>query len=114
MNKSCVRRTPVYPRLATASCWNCGILQIGGGCRSVFIVPTGHADVTKSQVLRFDLLKFQGCLYLGVQNSRPSPANFAISNFTDGSASQNDPQILAEFDAPVQDRNRSLPRLRPR
>jgi radical SAM superfamily enzyme YgiQ (UPF0313 family) len=45
-----------------------------GGARSgVFTAPKFQADVTKTPVPRFDLLKFEDYLYLGVQYSRGCP-----------------------------------------
>ncbi len=44
------------------------------GARSgVFTAPKFQADVTKTPVPRFDLLKFEDYLYLGVQYSRGCP-----------------------------------------
>ena len=45
-----------------------------GGARSgVFTAPKFQADVTRTPVPRFDLLKFEDYLYLGVQYSRGCP-----------------------------------------
>ncbi|WP_431206539.1 B12-binding domain-containing radical SAM protein [Bradyrhizobium betae] len=45
-----------------------------GGARSgLFIAPKFQADVTRTPVPRFDLLKFEDYLYLGVQYSRGCP-----------------------------------------
>ena len=65
--------------------------------------PKFQADVTKTPVARFDLLKFEDYLYLGVQYLARLPLHLRIlrhhRTLRTGAADQDDPQMLAELDA---------------
>jgi radical SAM superfamily enzyme YgiQ (UPF0313 family) len=74
------------------------------GARSgVFTAPKFQADVTKTPVPRFDLLKFQDYLYLGVQYSRGCPFTCEFCDIIElygrVPRTKTIPQMLAELDA---------------
>ena len=74
------------------------------GARSgVFTAPKFQADVTKTPVARFDLLKFQDYLYLGVQYSRGCPFTCEFCDIIElygrVPRTKTTPQMLAELDA---------------
>ncbi len=74
------------------------------GARSgVFTAPKFQADVTKTPVPRFDLLKFEDYLYLGVQYSRGCPFTCEFCDIIElygrVPRTKTTAQILAELDA---------------
>jgi radical SAM superfamily enzyme YgiQ (UPF0313 family) len=74
------------------------------GARSgVFTAPKFQADVTKTPVPRFDLLKFQDYLYFGVQYSRGCPFTCEFCDIIElygrVPRTKTTPQMLAELDA---------------
>ena len=74
------------------------------GARSgVFTAPKFQADVTKTPVPRFDLLKFHDYLYLGVQYSRGCPFTCEFCDIIElygrVPRTKTTPQMLAELDA---------------
>ena len=75
-----------------------------GGARSgVFTAPKFQADVTKTPVARFDLLKFEDYIYLGVQYSRGCPFTCEFCDIIElygrVPRTKTTPQMLAELDA---------------
>ena len=75
-----------------------------GGARSgVFTAPKFQADVTKTPVPRFDLLKFQDYIYLGVQYSRGCPFTCEFCDIIElygrVPRTKTTSQMLAELDA---------------
>jgi radical SAM superfamily enzyme YgiQ (UPF0313 family) len=73
------------------------------GARSgVFTAPKFQADVTRTPAPRFDLLKFQDYLYLGVQYSRGCPFTCEFCDIIELYGRQprtkTTPQMLAELD----------------
>jgi radical SAM superfamily enzyme YgiQ (UPF0313 family) len=73
------------------------------GARSgVFTAPKFQADVTKTPVPRFDLLKFEDYLYLGVQYSRGCPFTCEFCDIIElygrVPRTKTTPQMLAELD----------------
>jgi radical SAM superfamily enzyme YgiQ (UPF0313 family) len=74
------------------------------GVRSgVFTAPKFQAKVTKTPVPRFDLLKSQDYLYLGIQYSRGCPFTCEFCNIIElygrVPRTKTTPQMLAELDA---------------
>ena len=74
------------------------------GARSgVFTAPKFQADVTKTPVARFDLLKFEDYIYLGVQYSRGCPFTCEFCDIIElygrVPRTKTTPQMLAELDA---------------
>jgi radical SAM superfamily enzyme YgiQ (UPF0313 family) len=74
------------------------------GARSgIFTAPKFQADVTKTPAPRFDLLKFQDYLYLGVQYSRGCPFTCEFCDIIElygrKPRTKTTPQMLAELDA---------------
>jgi radical SAM superfamily enzyme YgiQ (UPF0313 family) len=74
-----------------------------GSNEDVFEAPKFQADVTKSPVPRFDLLKFDQYLYIGVQFSRGCPFTCEFCDIIElygrVPRTKTTPQILAELDA---------------
>ena len=76
----------------------------GSGAREgEFIAPMGQTDVTKSPTPRFDLLKFDDYLHVGVQFSRGCPFNCEFCDIIElygrVPRTKTTAQVLAELDA---------------
>ena len=74
-----------------------------GARHGVFEAPMGETDVTTSPVPRFDLLKFDQYLHIGIQFSRGCPFNCEFCDIIElygrRPRSKTNQQILAELDA---------------
>jgi len=79
-----------------------GAWLAGGRCGD-FEAPKFQADVTKSPIPRFDLLKFQDYLFVGVQFSRGCPFTCEFCDIIElygrVPRTKTTPQMLAELDA---------------
>jgi radical SAM superfamily enzyme YgiQ (UPF0313 family) len=76
---------------------------LGGKQSGVFEAPKFQADVTKSPIPRFDLLKFQDYLFVGVQFSRGCPFTCEFCDIIElygrVPRTKTTPQMLEELDA---------------
>jgi radical SAM superfamily enzyme YgiQ (UPF0313 family) len=75
----------------------------GGARAGVFEAPKFQADVTKTPIPRFDLLKFEDYLFMGVQFSRGCPFTCEFCDIIElygrVPRTKTTPQMLAELDA---------------
>ncbi len=75
----------------------------GGARAGVFEAPKFQADVTKAPIPRFDLLKFEDYLFMGVQFSRGCPFTCEFCDIIElygrVPRTKTAPQMLAELDA---------------
>ena len=74
-----------------------------GAERGVFRAPMGQTDVTKSPTPRFDLLKLEDYLHVGIQFSRGCPFNCEFCDIIElygrVPRTKSNEQVLAELDA---------------
>ena len=74
-----------------------------GARAGVFVAPKFQADVSKSPIPRFDLLKFEDYLFIGVQFSRGCPFTCEFCDIIElygrVPRTKTTPQMLAELDA---------------
>ena len=74
-----------------------------GAERGVFHAPMGQTDVTKSPTPRFDLLKLEDYLHVGIQFSRGCPFNCEFCDIIElygrVPRTKSNEQVLAELDA---------------
>ena len=75
----------------------------GGATQGVFEAPTGQTNITKSPIPRFDLLKLDHYLHVGVQFSRGCPFNCEFCDIIElygrVPRTKTNEQVLAELDA---------------
>jgi hypothetical protein len=75
----------------------------GGGRNGTFVAPKFEIDVTKTPIPRFDLLKFEQYLYIGVQFSRGCPFTCEFCDIIElygrVPRAKTNAQMLAELDA---------------